>query len=288
MKSLLVAMAFVSGSAFSQSSIVLPSDNIPIVDDARVPTGVFTALNVLPTNGGINPNFTGVSFEGTIKAGNNSCEASRYSVGIKKLVTKNQIIFKPFVTRKAGGRTSFCPALFDASYPGVSFAQTFVISQDEVSKSIVVDVLAKGRNVALENLLPAEETEVPGEGEVIWTPAGVVTEVTAESTNGGINPSYAGVKFQGLIKVGGNACEGNRYEVSLEMTKEGETTVFVPSIKAKAGMQDIMCPMFLDMNYKGVSFEQSFVLPSADLQNALLKDYEEAGKTIEVQTLLAK
>lgn len=128
---------------------------------------------------------------------------------------------------------------------------------------------------------------VPEMGELEFTPNGVITFAEATPTNGGINPAFSGVKLEGTIKVGGNSCDAQRYEVGISKATVDGKLVLTPFFKEKADTQDIMCIAMYDYNWKGLPFSQTFVAPASEIEGAVVQNVMVEGNDVELSTLFA-
>ena len=121
-----------------------------------------------------------------------------------------------------------------------------------------------------------------------FVPNGVITTIQAIPANGGINPAFAGVRLKGTIKAGGNACEAQQYTGSLRKITTGETTYFVPVLKRNPAAEPVFCTLSYDVNFKGVAFDQTFILKSSFIPNAFVKNVYKAGQTVALTDLLTR
>ncbi|RZA21511.1 MAG: hypothetical protein EOP10_16640 [Proteobacteria bacterium] len=160
MKKLLATLALLSSPAFSQYD--RPSVDQPSADDiAYVENGVITQITATPTNGGFNPTIHGVLLEGTIKAGGNSCEGSRYKVGIAESIVKGRLVLTPYVREKDNAGDFACIALYDLNYKGVEFSYPVRGTAKALNKAVVEDVGVMGRTVKLSTIPAKVPVEKP-------------------------------------------------------------------------------------------------------------------------------
>ncbi len=154
MKKFLVALALISSPAFSQDDLT-SNDQLSADEIAYAENGVITEITATPINGGFNPSARAVLLEGTIKAGGNSCEGSRYEVGIEESTVKGRLVLTPFLREKEGAGNFACIALFNLNYKGVSFAQQVRGTVKSLRKAVVENVGSLGRTVKL-SAIPAK------------------------------------------------------------------------------------------------------------------------------------
>lgn len=145
MKKILVALMLLSTPAFAKTP-----------KQAQV-EAVISSIEAAPANGGINPEFAGVTISGTIFAGGNPCVASQYRASIKKSVKDGIVVFTPVLKLKS--RDVICTKEFVPGFLGAKFSATFVLAQSSLETALVQNVSEVGNSVTLDSLLnPAEET----------------------------------------------------------------------------------------------------------------------------------
>lgn len=114
----------------------------------------------------------------------------------------------------------------------------------------------------------------------------VISAIEATPVNGGINPSYTGVRLTGTIFAGGNPCQANQYEVSIKKTTEDGKLVFTPVIEAVN--ENVICPLNIVPNFKGKAFDKTFIFNSRLIATAVVSNVLEEGNTVSLQSLLNK
>lgn len=201
MKKFLVALALLSSPSYAQ--LVIPT----VTSDDLIefaPNGVITSITATPANGGINPSFAGVKLEGTIKAGGNACDAQRFEVGIEQSVVDGQLVFTPFVQPKEGSDGIMCIALYDASWKGLGFSQTFVAPAKQLETAIVKDVEFQGNETELQSLFVKEDIkeEAPAVNECSNIPRFCTKEFDPQSCHVVIEGTVLSAK-------GNNKCEAS-------------------------------------------------------------------------------
>lgn len=115
-------------------------------------------------------------------------------------------------------------------------------------------------------------------------PKAIINEITAEPTNGGFNPAYVGVRLQGFIQAGGNACQAGAYKAVLKSTIRHGRQVFVPRLILVDA--DRVCPMFFDPNHKGVPFNQTVIVKESALEQTFVDNVGREGNLVSLEFLL--
>lgn len=208
MKKWIVTLALLASTGFAQDKLELkPSNEIPTAEENLfVPNGVITGITATLTNSGSNPSFKGVKLEGTIKAGGNSCEAQRYTVGIKKSKVGGKIVFTPFVKTKAATTKILCIALYDASFLGLPFEKTFLVASRLLDSALVANVKSEGNMVTLSSLLVKDEDVIVAPAPLPVVHCGEVRLCTKEYAPKVCSIEVGGKTFSAR---GNNACEAN-------------------------------------------------------------------------------
>lgn len=114
----------------------------------------------------------------------------------------------------------------------------------------------------------------------------VITSINVTSANGGINPSYAGVRIKGTIKAGGNACEAQQYDAGLRKEVLEGKTYFVPFLEQKVDAEPVFCILSYDMNFKGIAFDQTFILEFSIVPSVYVRGVKSEDNTVALGDLL--
>lgn len=133
----------------------------PLFAGVKAEEAVFSTLKVDPANGGINPEFAGVTLSGTVFAGGNACQANQYDISLKKTMVNGVLTFKAIRKVKAEG--VFCTLQIDPDFKGKAFSQTFVVSRDLLAEAVVKNVYELGNTVSLESLRDENQEDLVDE-----------------------------------------------------------------------------------------------------------------------------
>lgn len=120
------------------------------------------------------------------------------------------------------------------------------------------------------------------------TPNGVITSIAITPANGGINPAFAGIRIKGTIKAGGNACQAQQYTAELRKEVSEGITYFIPVLEMKENAEPVFCILSYDINFKGLSFDQTFVLENSLIPAAFVVDVNTAGNNVSVGDLMTQ
>ncbi len=116
----------------------------------------------------------------------------------------------------------------------------------------------------------------------------VITSINVTPANGGINPNYAGVRLKGTIRAGGNACEAQQYEVGLRKEVVDGNTYIVPFVERRQDIEPMFCILVYDMNFKGLPFDQNFVLENSLIPSTFVVGVKSEDNVVAIGDLLTE
>jgi hypothetical protein len=175
--------------------------------------GLLQNVVVTPTNGGINPDAFALNIKGDVLLGSNSCQAAGFTAKLVQSAALNGVVTVRAVVD--GNLTQrACPRNFNPVFKTVSL--TVFANHTAVRQILIKNVNAFGTLVNADDLIPAANAVVVG-------------NVSAEPTNGGINPDVSAVRVKATFTAS-NACMASAQPVELIQKKIGPV-VYVTAVR---------------------------------------------------------
>jgi hypothetical protein len=150
-------------------------------------------------------------------------------------------------------------------------------------KHFVAAVLLFAGSISFSSMSLAQNNE-PAVVEAV--PNGVITSISVTPANGGINPAFAGIRIKGTIKAGGNACQAQQYKAEIRKEVTDGVTYFVPVLETIENVEPVFCILSYDLNFKGLAFDQTFVLENAFIPSAFVVNVNSVGNNVSVGDLM--
>jgi hypothetical protein len=266
MKSILAVVGIVAltacGSASSSETSALQGAAAgSVTSDA-----ILLNASAQATNGGINPQAFAYEIKGDVLLGGNGCEAGDATAKLQVSKPLNGVVTVVAKVTATKSEPRICPRIFLPVYAHVS--ATVRGLRTDIRAVKIQNVNERGTLVDVRDLDRANEV--------------VVTNVSAQPTNGGINPEAFAYDIKATVLAGSNACEAAASRIELQQTKIGHV-VYVKAVR-QARALGVMCtreyaPVYADLTITVRAL-------SSNVSSVIVRNVDQLGADQAVESLV--